>query len=156
MEYTLRYRSTRAEIWRWYWRSWKAKYWWQQCLMAAFIVFIVLGVSSAPFSFRHFGTSFAIVLPLVIVGMALRTQVLFKSEERVLSVGSSGWSTRIGSQSGARSWAEVATVQEAQDAVVIVGTNGNGLIIPSRAFPDAASKQQFFKDAQGWHDGRGV
>ncbi len=124
--------------------------------MAAFGTMIAFGVSAAPFSFRQFGTSFAVVLPLVVVGLALRTQVLFKNEERVLSVGPSGWSTRIGRKSGARSWAEVATVQEAQDAIVIVGTNGNGLIIPSRAFPDAASKQQFFKDAQGWHDGRGV
>jgi hypothetical protein len=117
---------------------------------------IALVVSAAPFSFRQFGTSYALALPLVVVGLALRTQVLFKNEERVLSVGPSGWSARIGRKSGTRSWAEVATVQEEQDAVVIVGTNGNGLIIPSRAFPDAASKQQFFIDARRWHNGRGV
>jgi len=124
--------------------------------MAAFITFIVLGVSAPPLSFRQFGASYVIVLPLVIAGMALRTQLLFKNDERVLTVGPSGWSTRIGSQSGARSWAEVAAVHDAKDAVVIVGTNGNGLIIPSRAFSNAAAKRQFFKDAHGWHVSGGV
>ncbi|QRP63234.1 YcxB family protein [Rhodanobacter sp. FDAARGOS 1247] len=156
MDYILRYRSTRSEIWRWYWRAWKTKYWWQQCLLAAFVVFVALGVSSASFSLRQVGTSFAIALPLVIVGVALRTQILFKKEERVLSVGPFGWSTQIGNKSGARSWTQVAKIQETHDAVVIVGTNGNALIIPSRAFPDTMSQQQFLIDVQSWHSGRGV
>jgi hypothetical protein len=156
MNHTLRYSSTRAEIWRWYWVAWKAKFWRLHILLAAAAAWIVTVTVDGSIDFRRYFLCFAIALPLVIIFMALWPQVMFKSKERVLHVGPGGWSTRIGTQSGSRSWAQVASIQDTSDAVVITGTTGNALIIPSRAFQSPSSKQQFVKDAQSWHSARSV
>ena len=156
MNHTLRYSSTRAEIWRWYWHAWKTKFWRLHVLLAAASAWIVTVTVDGSIDFRHYFLYCAIALPLVIISMALWPQVMFKSKERVLHVGPNGWSTHIGTQSGSRSWAHVASVQDTHDAVVITGTTGNALIIPARAFQDPSSKQQFVKDAQGWHSARSI
>lgn len=156
MNHTLRYSSTRAEIWRWYWFAWKAKFWRLHVLLAAAAAWIFMVTVDGFIDFRHYFLYCVVALPFVIFSMALWSQVMFKSKERVLHVGPTGWSTLIGAQSGSRSWAQVASVQDTRDAVVITGTTGNALIIPSRAFQDPLSKQQFVKDAQSWHSARNI
>jgi hypothetical protein len=95
-------------------------------------------------------------LPAVTLFFALWPQVMFKSKERTLLVGADGWSTKIGNKSGSRRWAEIASVQETRDSVVITSTTGNALIVPACAFVDEAFKGQFVKDSQAWHRGNAV
>jgi hypothetical protein len=151
MDHTLRYRSTRAEIWRWYWRAWRARLWKIHVLVAGVAAFICAATFPGQVTLTHYLVSFGVTFPIVVLFLSLWPQIMFKSKERVLIVGHQGWSTQIGKQSGSRSWAQVATVQTTPNSIVLVGITGNALIIPSRAFTDSASRTQFFQDVQGWH-----
>jgi hypothetical protein len=149
MTYDIRYRSSRAEIWRWYWCAWKAGLWRVHVFGAAVTALATMVRTS---NFRSSGIAFLIVLPSLSFVFALIPQLMFKSSERSLQVGPEGWSTQIGRQSASRAWAEVASIREASDAVVITGTNGNALVVPLRAFPDRASLQRFAIDSQAWRN----
>jgi len=76
--------------------------------------------------------------------------LLFKSDERELIVSPAGWSTRIGRQSGSRSWSEICKVRDLGYAIAIQGERGNSLIVPNRAFQDPVVKKQFLTDSQSW------
>jgi hypothetical protein len=148
---TLRYRSSRTEVWRWYWRTWKSKLWWQHLALAAAMSWLVAALSRDRLTLAGFLLGFSLTAALVVLIMASWPQVMFKSKERVLEVGPDGWSTRIGAKSGSRSWAQVASIEKAQDTIAIISTTGNALIIPARAFSDAGHMAAFLEDAQRWH-----
>jgi hypothetical protein len=151
MDHTLRYRSTRAEIWRWYWRAWRAQLWKVHVLAAAAAAFICAATFTGPVTLTRYLVSFCVTFPIVVLFLSLWPQIMFKSKERVLTVGHQGWSTQIGKKSGSRSWAQIASVQSTPNSVVLVSMTGNALIIPSRAFADSASRMQFVQDVQCWH-----
>lgn len=151
MSHELRYRSTRAEVWRWYWRTWKARLWRLHVLIAAGAAFICACSFSGPITLLRFLESFCITLPATTASLALWPQLMFKSNERVLTVDAKGWSTRIGRKSGSCPWPLVASIRDSAATVTIVGVNGNALIIPLRAFPDHAAMYRFADDARRWH-----
>ena len=153
MKYDLRYHSSRAEIWRWYWSAWRARLWRVHVLCAAIVAFLLADAIGGAISFRTYSLCFLVALPGVTLLLASVPQLLFKNKERTLLVGPDGWSTQIGHKSASRRWSDVAAVHEAQNSVVISGTNGNALIVPLRAFADQASMQQFIRDAQAWRNG---
>jgi hypothetical protein len=146
---TIRYYSSRVDVWRWYWQAWRTKFWRLHVLLAAFLVFVLPGA--------HFNDAgawalrFTIALVAVTLLMAAVPQVLFKSAKRTLHVGPEGWSTQVGTVSGSARWCEVASIQERDGAILIESVNGNALIVPSRAFSDAATRQQFLSDIRQWH-----
>jgi len=150
--HTLRYHSSRQEIWRWYWRAWARGLWRYPVLIGA----LVAGLQAA-----RGGLSQVSVLSLIGTGLAtalacmlffaLWPQIRFKPAERTLSVDPSGWTTTIGDISGARAWNEIQEIVEASGTISIVGRNGNALVIPMRAFNTEAARRQTLADIRQWH-----
>ena len=151
MTYTLRYRSSRAEVWRFYWRMWRARFWWLHLLVAGVAAIALTTVWGTPTSTRSYAICFLSILPLITVLFAVWPQVAFKPQERTLQVGPEGWSTNIGNLSGSRTWSGVSSIRPASDAVQILSTTGNTLIVPLRAFEGRTQMQQFLQDVQTWH-----
>jgi hypothetical protein len=156
MSYSLSYRSSRAEVWRWYWAAWRARLWREHLLVAAILALVLPYFPGVPYTIKANVFCFIGALPAVTVLFALWPQIMFKIKERTLHVGPDGWSTNIGSTSGSRRWAEIASIQEAVDSVAITSATGNALIVPARAFADEAIKSQFVEDARAWHHGQAV
>jgi hypothetical protein len=158
MEYSLRYRSSRAEIWRWYWVSWAASGRWRKHL-ALFSLIVAISVALGWQGFRKlgvaplFGIAVAVVMLAVVlipVLSSLISQLLFKNAERELVVSATGWTTKIGRLTGSRRWWETYAVRDLGYAVAIEGEGGNGLVVPTRAFRDAEEKQRFVADTTAW------
>lgn len=156
MNYSLSYRSSRSEVWRFYWAAWRARLWRVHLLAAAVLASLLPDIIGIAPSFRSYLLYFFVTLPAVTLFFALWPQVMFKSKERTLVVGPEGWSTKIGGKSGSRRWAEIASVHEASGSVVITSATGNALIVPARAFANNALKDQFVRDSQAWHRAQAV
>ncbi len=151
MSYALRYRSSREEVWRWYWRAWRTKLWRIHVLAAVVIAWVVTFLAVPPFQLGLALVSFVVVLPIVVLLFAAWPQLAFKSKERAVSIGPDGWSSQIGRSGGARTWGEVASVIEGSGTLAITGKNGNALIIPQRALAGQGDWHQFVKDVQAWY-----
>ena len=151
-EYVLTYHSSRREVWRWYWRSWRKKYWHLHATIAALAgaVFITPSATLAH-KLLQWGSGWLFMFPVVVFLFASWPQVKFKRSERWLAVGPSGWYTRIGAMTGSKSWREVAGVAWGEGCVLLVSVGGNALIVPARAFTDDAQMKQFARDAASWH-----
>ena len=63
--------------------------------------------------------------------------------------GLDGLKTTIGTISGQRTWSQIEAVEKVQDKIVIFGKNGNGFIVPSRAFKNTNEADTFFKVGHG-------
>ena len=150
--YTLRYCSSRKEIWRWYWRTWAHGLWRFHVLIALLVATFqaeIRGFSNfRPLTFV--GTAFAAVLACMLF-FSLWPQIRFKRAERTLSADPSGWTTKVGSLTGARSWHEIREIVEEPGTICIVGSNRNALVIPARAFEGDAARRRFLADIREWH-----
>lgn len=149
--YHLRYRSRRVEVWNWYWKQWLTRYWFIHALLAAFAVFIIDRSLSLAVNIENQVVVFIASQGIVTAFFAAWPQIRFKSHERILEIGPEGWATHIGLLSGRRSWAEVASVDETENGVSIVGVNGNALIIPRRALAPSGEWERFLADVRKWH-----
>ncbi|WP_233841568.1 YcxB family protein [Dyella sp. 2HG41-7] len=149
--YSLRYSSSRIEVWRWYWRAWRSKYGWWHLLIAAGITWDTLDSQGGAFHLSTFLLRYVWILPTVVVVMAAWPQIAFKSQERLLDVGPEGWSTRIGKKSGSRTWRMVGSIRSNDEVICIVSTTGNALLIPKRAFQSGLSREAFLTDIRRWH-----
>ena len=152
--YTLRYRSTRGEVWRWYWKRWRSSLWMMHALCAA-----VAALAMA--SSRAFGPSTTAGVAALIYGVvyfviftaisAAVPQVQFKSPERVLTLNADGWTTTIGGRSGSCPWSGVSAVTSDQDGgLIIQGRRGNALIVPARAFAAPIEKDRVVTAINRW------
>lgn len=156
MSYALRYRSTRKEVWRWYWAMWRAKLWRVHVLLGVCGASFAAFSAASPCRLTWALVSFVAAVPVITLLSAVWPQMAFKGQERALDIGSDGYSTQIGHFSGARTWGEVASVAESHGTLVIASKNGNVLIIPQRALPNLDSWQQFIRDAQAWYQAHAV
>jgi hypothetical protein len=130
--------------------------WFTHLFFAGFVSILVVQLKHLPFSAITLLLVFAAALPITILFFALWPHLVFKSHERILSVGPDGWSTTIGDRKGSKRWSEISSVQAAQDSIVITSSGGNALVVPDRAFADPGAMQQFLNDAQAWHHGHAV
>jgi len=147
-KYTLKYCSSRRDVWAWYWKAWLKRLWVIHVVLAIVISFIFMSINQK--SFNDFLLIFLTVLVILFLSFALAPQIMFKKSERVLIVDSYGWSTKVGRKEGSRAWDEVKSIYEEKAKVVLLGKNGNALIIPSYAFSDASNRHQFVRDAKSW------
>jgi YcxB-like protein len=151
MSHTIRYRSSRREVWRWYRQAWKKRLWRLHFGIAVAFGFVLSGATvSAANAPSWFGYSVMVFLSAVVLS-ALVPQFLFKAEERTLEVNPEGWATKIGTKSGAIDWRHVASIQKTDESIVIQGTNGNALIVPTRAFASSQQRESFLNDVKQWH-----
>lgn len=151
MEYHLQYHSKRSEVWSWYWRAWRKSLW-----RVHFAIGVVLGVllSGSKITAVHLSELVQMTGLFFLAAVLLSSlipQILFKAQERRLDVTSDGWSTKIGTKSGSRKWAQVAAIEDLPESVIIQGANGNALVVPNRAFASEAQREAFVRSIQQWH-----
>ena len=80
MAYTLRYRSSRSDVWHWYWRLWRSRLWRVHAVPAVAVALIVMR-SGNPV--RTGAIALSVFVGLVVVSAAV-PQILFKSSEQGL------------------------------------------------------------------------
>lgn len=150
------YSSTRGEIWRWYWRAWaRPRGLWRYQALVSLLVAAGWTVRGPPisFSFERFPGAFVLALALSLLLFPLWPQVRFKPQRRVLTIDTKGWMTQIGNLACSRAWSAVRSVEDSPDAIILVGSNENALIVPNRAFADQSAREAFLNDARRWHAG---
>jgi hypothetical protein len=149
---TVRYASSRAEVWRAYWRSWaRARGLWR-----THVAFGVIGGALLASLLGGFGVVVlveccAAVFAACLLLFPLAPQFKFKPAERELTISADGWKTAIGALSGSRRWIEVRSVHDTGETIEIIGVNGNILIVPHRAFGDPQARAAFVQAATRWH-----
>ncbi len=112
---------------------------------------VIVRPDAAPFEIRQFVAIAAVVTTGCVVLLPLWPQLQYKPSLRTLTIDPDGWSTTIGARSGSIAWSEVRSIEEAGDAVVIIGANRNSLIVPFRAFTSDAHRMEFLNAARAWH-----
>jgi hypothetical protein len=152
--YTLKYATTRAEPWRWYWRAWArpAGLWRRH---------VALGAVSTVAAASVYGFAMWVWLPAIVIGLGailcclvffpLWPQIQFKPQVRTLELDESGYRTSIGRINAARRWSEIRSVHDDGDTVVITTLKGSAMLIPRRAFDEGIDRQQFVIDIEAWH-----
>ncbi|MGA7193021.1 MAG: YcxB family protein [Anaerolineales bacterium] len=136
----IEYTSSRSEVWNFYWYQWRRKKLWLTHLLVALAVFL--------FTFRFLALNVVasiFIAVLCVAWMPLFPLIMFKSSSRILRMDSNGIKTTIGTISGQRTWSQIEAVEKVQDKIVIFGKNGNGFIVPSRAFKNTNEADTFFK-----------
>jgi hypothetical protein len=150
MTYALSYRSSRFEVWSWYWRTWRSRLW-RIHVMAAFAFgFLMSRIIPGLDSISGWVAASIVAFVVFCTSSVVFSQLAFKSAERTLTVDEQGWSTQIGTRTGAKKWNETAPVYEQSDAIVIANKGGNALIIPRRAFSSDAERSKFLLDVTSW------
>jgi hypothetical protein len=151
MSHTLQYASSRAEIWRFYWRAWaRPKGLWIHHVFIGLCV-ALLTASAQPFDMKTFGLRWAIATFACLALLPLWPQLRYKSAVRSLTVDTSGYQTTIGKRSGSGSWSEIDRIEDMGKDILMVGKNGNAMVIPERAFRSTEERAAFLNDAKSWH-----
>jgi hypothetical protein len=153
--YTLRYATTRQEIWRWYWRAWAgpAGFWRFHLFSGAVVALILTVLDRSPFNWSLLLVRIVVCTACLTVLLPLWPQIMFKPQVRTLEVDDSGFRTAVGRHRAARLWSEIRSLHDDGETIVLTGRNGNSMLIPRRAFEDAASRAIFLSDAKRWHAG---
>jgi hypothetical protein len=154
MALTLRYRSSRAEVWRWYWRAWlRPKGLWRyHAVIFACVAAIILGPRAQPGPLKGQDVFAALAFAsAALIFLAAWPQIRFKSQERVLTLDERGVSTVIGSLSASVPWNRVVSIDVDNDTIVITGKNGNAFIVPNRAFPGDLDRAEVIRIIRDWH-----
>ena len=138
------YASRRDEVWRWYWRMWRARLWRTH---AAIFVSLAFGVSLALYKGPPNDVAGVCLIGAIAVapleGLALYPQLLFKPQTRTLVVDDEGVSTTVGRRSGRVPWSEILDVREENGTLVIQRRNLNAFLVPARAFASEAERSRF-------------
>jgi hypothetical protein len=154
VRYTLKYATTRAELWHWYWRAWARPvgYWLQHVLIGAAVAIGFAWASGFPTSSWWSTARIGVAITLAcVVLFPLWPQIRFKPQVRTLELDVFGYKTSIGRLRGDRRWTEIQSVQDDGDTVVLTTRRGNAMLIPRRAFGDGVDRQQFVADVRAWH-----
>ena len=155
--YTIRYASTRREIWQWYWRARaQPKGLWRYHVLISLLS--AIGVTAlekrGTFDAGHFFFVFVATMLGCVVLLPMWPQIRFKPSVRTLQIDENGFDTVIGRRSGARSWKDVRSVKDSDDGtIVITGLNNNAFIVPARAFASEEERLEFYGAARRFHAG---
>jgi hypothetical protein len=142
MPITIQYSSKRREIWNWYWRMWRQKFW------KVHILYFVVAALSFYVASRSILAS-ALFGLIVVVLMPLYPQLRFKPDVRTLTIDDEGVTTTIGRKSGSVAWRDIDRVSENESGyLVIQRKSGNAFIIPPRAFESEPERLRFFDKAK--------
>jgi len=126
---------------------WRKKLWLYHVAFFATILIVSVG-HWPPRSSQDVTRGVIVGLVVVIVSMAF-PQVMFKPQERTLTVNENGLDTKIGKKEAHIGWNEISRVAETHDTILIIRKRtGNALIIPKRAFRSEQEREAFYKLAK--------
>jgi hypothetical protein len=149
MHFKIEYSSRRKEIWNWYWRAWRERFW--KIHLIVILLVVGTGCFYANIQGTLSATTFLLSLCLgflLILGMVIYPQVMFKSQLRTLEISPDGISTTRGTCSAKRTWNDIQSVSDQDGNIVVLGRNGNAFIVPPRAFASMEEFQRFLSFAQ--------
>jgi hypothetical protein len=152
--YTLRYATTRSEVWRWYWRAWArpAGLWRFHVLLGVAAALASAAVQGfARIGWSDIAVDVTVCTTICTVLLSLWPQLNFKPQVRTLEVDEAGYRTVIGRHKGERPWPEIQSIHDGGETVVLMTRQGNAMLIPRRAFVGAPDRGQFVADIKRWH-----
>jgi hypothetical protein len=141
---TVTYFSRRDEVWKRYWKLWRARLW-----KLHLLIFLALAVLSDLLLFGGTPSSLEDWLVVGIVALAplgmliVHPQLRFKPQRRVLTIDDAGIATTLGERSGQVGWDEIAAIRDEGNLLVIERYNLNAFIIPRRAFSSDHERVEF-------------
>lgn len=142
-----------------YWREWaRPTGLWRFHVLIGLAVGFAVAVRG---DLSHFSPSRFAITALVatftsIVLFSVWPQIRFKPQTRVLTLNAEGFKTTIGTRSGQRHWRDIRQIEEHEGTIVIIGNNGNAMIVPRRAFATDADRRDCLQTVQQWHARRGT
>lgn len=144
MSITISYASTRAEVWQYYWRLWRARLW--KTHLSVFMAVVVLTYLMLPIEARSGLTAMWKVglagsAPLIF--LILYPMLRFKPQVREVKLDQKGITTSIGRRHGDIPWRDVAALDADENSLVIRRSNLNALIVPARAFAGPEKRAEF-------------
>jgi hypothetical protein len=150
---TVRYATTREDVWRYYWRAWAR-------LNGLWRVHVAVGVLAVAIVYAVRGPGLVSSFNLTMAGVAgfLTALVLFplwpllrfKPQQRVLTIRATGLTTTIGSLHGELRWSDITTIRPDEQNILIVDYRSNAFVVPNRAFEDEAQRVEFVEAARRW------
>ena len=140
----IKYNTIKSELVAFYIRQWKAYLW--KIHLAVFV-----GISLFVYILKtsRGADSTEAIIPSLISGlipiglMFLFPIIMHKPQPRLLEVNEEGIETIIGKKSGKIEWSKIASYENSDGVIYIVGSNMNGFMIPERAFETTASRDEF-------------
>lgn len=152
MSINLSYASRRSEIWTAYKARWKAVLWKYHFAFVLGAVLVSMIVSSHGSSTPWMkGLFFGLGLCGV---LAMIPQIMFKPQTRTISFDEKGFTTKIGTKSGERSWEEIERIEDSGNLLLIVGKTQSMMAIPDRAFQSHIDRSAFLEAIRNWHGGK--
>ncbi|MCL2715164.1 MAG: YcxB family protein [Alphaproteobacteria bacterium] len=139
--FRIEYASRREELWWWYRKMWRRRFWKLHalcfCVVAA-TVFLFVDGSSQGRAMLCLGWG-----ATAVVFMVVYPQLLFKPQMRIILVDEDGLKTTIGRKSGVRTWSELTSVEDEAGYLIVTCTIGNAFVIPPRAFATHEMRAHF-------------
>lgn len=109
--------------------------------------FYIPGVNGMHLIFLGFGIE--IIYLLFVISFP---QLMYKQQERTLSVNMQGIHTTIGSKKGDIPWTEIEDIDSKGSSIFLERKKtGNTFTIPDRAFKSVDDKTEFLTSTIGWH-----
>jgi len=78
--------------------------------------------------------------------------IRYKRELRVLTTSQEGITTEMGDRKATVSWSRIKQVRNTRRNVFLVGSSGNAIVIPSRAFQGPDQQAQFVAEIDVWRN----
>ena len=147
MEITLRYNVTRKDISRFYWRLWRTRLWKFHLGIPIIALFFCIFLRNQESAWAYSPLWVAL---FVICCLLVYPQVQYKSQTRILIANDNGIHTAIGTLGGSLGWADVMRIDNAGDAIYVIRTNLDPLIIPNHAFSSVQERTDFLQKAEAW------
>src|SRR5690349_3078234 len=120
MDITLEYKSSRKEVWRWYWHKWRSWLWMVHCFFAIYIFFVAFTARSDGIVITPQRVMYAILATIAVEGLFVGfPQLMFKSQLRTITFNEVGISTKIGRKSGHVKWPAIRSIEDTNGEVII-------------------------------------
>ena len=152
---TIRYSLRRADVWRAYSRQWR-KGWTlkaAQVVIAGSVFYVTLTclAGGKPVQPDQI-VSAALVTAAVVAFLPLYPLLMFKPQERVLTIAPRGISTTIGRHSAEVEWRRIESISSEGDRIYIVGKSQKAFAVPDYAFGSADDREKFLHLATQWFE----
>ena len=139
------YKSSRKEIWNFYWSQWLHG----NLKWVHLRIFILVSLTIYFYNTKSLVWSFPVFITATICGifsiiwLPIFPQIKFKPQIRRLTINENGITTSIRNVRGECTWKEIASIIQSNGNIYIIGIGGNGFVVPLRAFSSVQEKKEF-------------